>query len=185
MKAASMHGLVAALAISLVSAGCSEKAPQASVATESPASVASAGTDSATAVVASATVQEYVPSASLAPGGHCSLDAINGGAIGGATARVGEDVSFGGWVSDIDNQVPTAALFVLEGSSKSYSLPLVAGVERPDVAAALSNEALKNSGFNLVAKIDAVAPGEYSLAIVLGADRASRCELNAKLTVAN
>lgn len=183
MKAPSTQVIIAALAISIL-AGCAKKESEAPAGDESAATVASEVSAEAAPVVSSGVVQEYVP-ATTSPGGDCFLDAVNGGPVAGATAKIGQEASFGGWVSDTNNQVPTTALFVLEGSDKSYSVPLVAGGERPDVAAALSNEALQSSGFNVIAKLDAVAPGEYSLAILLGADRAARCELNAKLAITN
>ena len=184
MKNASMQRLAAVLSISIMFAGCSQQEPNTPAADASPATAAS-DMPATAAPVAGGAVEEYVPSAAISPGGHCFLDAINGGSTAGGKAQVGKDVSFGGWVSDIDNQVPKTALFVLEGASKSYSIPLVAGGERPDVAAALSNEALKNSGYDVIGRLDAVVPGEYSLAIILGADRTSRCDLNAKLAIAN
>ena len=183
MKFSPMHRIVSALAISMAFVGCSEKAAEPPLVDGSSPVATAEVPSTANPVVAGGAVQEYVPSAAISEGGHCFLDAVNGGPTKGATAQVDKEVSFGGWVSDTDNRVPTTALFVLEGSSNSYSVPLVAGGERPDVAAALSNEALQNSGYNVVAQLDGVAPGEYALAIVLGSDQVVRCELNAKLTV--
>lgn len=179
------HMKIAVVALTLaVLAGCNKSEREAPSADVSTPTTASAEVSPATAsVMAPALTQEYIASPATVPGGHCFLDAINGSAIEGASAKVGQEVSFGGWVADINSQVPTAALLVLEGKDKSYSVPLVAGGERPDVAAALANPALNNSGYNVTAKLEAVVPGDYALAIVVGSDQAARCELNAKLTV--
>lgn len=129
--------------------------------------------------------QKYVLPADIAAGGHCFLDAINGGQKEGASGKVGQDVSFGGWVSDARNQVPTTALFVIENEAGAYAVPMTAGAERPDVAAALANEALNNSGYNAVGKLEGVPAGDYKLGIVLEGAAPARCELNAKLLVTN
>jgi hypothetical protein len=184
MKAISAQLLVVSLGLSML-VGCGEKGAGSTTTNEPSVPVASEPADAVQPLPAASSniASEYVAPLALAAGGHCFLDAVNGAGIKDATAKVGQEVSFGGWVVDVDNQVPTTALFVLEGENKSYSIPLVAGADRPDVAAALANEALNKSGYNIIAKLDNVVPGEYALAIILGPGLASRCELNAKIVI--
>ena len=150
-----------------------EVAPAESVALES------------TAVSSPVALVDYDASAGLPTGGSCAIDAINGGPAAGASVKVGSDVQFGGWIADAGNRVPTEARLILKASQNAYSAPLVAGGERPDVAAALGAEPLALSGYNVLAKMD-VAPGTYELSIVHGvADAATSCVLNASLIVTN
>ena len=129
--------------------------------------------------------QKYEMPANIVAGGHCFLDAINSAPKENAAAKIGQDVSFGGWVADANNQVPVTALLVIENAGGAYAVPMVAGAERPDVAAALANDALMNSGYNVIGKLEGVLPGEYNIGLVLEGSTPFRCELNAKLSVIN
>lgn len=174
------------IALGLV-AGCGNQEVPATDAT-APAAVENAATapaQTAAPVAGALALMEYDVSAVPVAGGNCALDAINGGAVAGASVKVGAEVLFGGWIADASNQVPTEARLVLKGMDKAYSVPLVAGAERPDVATALEAESLKLAGYNVLTKLD-VAPGSYELSIVHGpANAAASCSLNASLEVTN
>lgn len=130
-------------------------------------------------------VAEYALPDGLAGAGYCALDVVNGQPPAGATAITNSDVLFGGWAADASKQVPTQALFVLKGSEKTYSVPLDVRGDRPDVAAALSSEPLKSSGYNLPVRLTNVVPGTYELLIMLGGDNPAVCMLPATLVVSN
>lgn len=117
----------------------------------------------------------------VTPGGSCALDAINGAAADNTPAAAGSEVMFSGWIADATGQVPGEALLVLTGTESSYSTTLVAGGDRPDVAAALNSEAARMSGYNVLVALAAVDPGEYELSIVHGG---LSCGLNKRLTIA-
>lgn len=129
------------------------------------------------------TVEPYQVAADLADGGNCFLDVINGAAPQSITVKNGDEISFGGWVSDAGNQVPTGAQLLLRGQTASYTAPLVAGGDRPDVADILKNEALSKSGYNLTIKLADVVAGEYELSILTGTSPVVRCNLGAKVQV--
>lgn len=128
-------------------------------------------------------VQAFAPftGGETAAAGNCSLDAINGAPAPGASVAAGSEAMFGGWAVDGAAGVPTDAILVLRGA-EAYAVPLVAGVERPDVATALNSEQARLSGFNASARLDGVQPGEYGLSIVHTSGSAS-CDLKATLTV--
>lgn len=116
-----------------------------------------------------------------AEAGNCSLDAINGAAAQGASLATGSEAMFSGWVADAQAAVPADAQLVLRGAS-AYAVPLAAGGERADVAAALNSEAARLSGFNVGARLEGVEPGEYALSIA-HAGNSARCDLKATVVV--
>lgn len=184
MKKASLLAVAVCL---VVGCGKQDAPAENAAATQAPATATTPDSPAPTAPEAAAPVAVAVASfqapANLQPGGNCSLDAINGGAAAGASVKAGSEVMFAGWVADAANQVPKEALLVLTSGANSYSAPLVADAERPDVAAALAAESLKNSGYNVLAKLD-VVPGTYELSIVHGpVDAAASCPLKASMTV--
>lgn len=149
---------------------------------ETPATAPTAPTATASTAV---TLMDYDALVTPVAGGNCALDTINGDATAGASAKIGSEVMFNGWIADAGNQVPTEARLVLKGAEKAYSAPLVAGAERLDVAASLKADSLKFSGYNVLVKLD-VVPGTYELSIVHGpANAAAYCSLNASLAVTN
>jgi len=128
---------------------------------------------------------DYDATAAVPEGGNCALDGINGSAPAGASAKVGSEVTFGGWIADASNQVPTDARLILKSAQKAYAAPLVAGGARADVAAALHAETAKLSGYNVLTKLN-VAPGTYDLSIVYGSgNAAASCSLHASLMTVN
>jgi hypothetical protein len=115
-------------------------------------------------------------------GGHCSLDAINGAPVQGASLPVGADAMFGGWMVDGQGNVPGQARLVLRGTH-AYSVPLVAGGDRPDVAQALNSQAARMSGFNIATSLAGVEAGEYALSIELAGETPATCDLKSTLAV--
>lgn len=150
-----------------------------------PAPSATSGAVSRTPPVASAPVSltSYAETAVPMSAGHCSLDAINGKPKVHSSVRRGSEATFGGWISDDANKVPTDARFVFLGAGKAYTAPLAPDVERPDVVAALNADALLHSGFNLQVRTSMPA-GIYRLAITFGPVTAGKsCSLDASLNV--
>lgn len=117
-------------------------------------------------------------------GGACALDHVNGEVSAKVGVAVGTQVLFAGWATDADGNVPAEMRLVLKGErAGNYSAPLAAGVDRPDVAAALGNEAARGSGYLLAATL-AVEPGEYEVAVVHGGAAPRTCVLNKHIVVA-
>jgi ABC-type transport system substrate-binding protein len=153
--------------------GCGKtNAPDAASAPPAPSEVSAPAAPAPAVAPVAVALAEYDASTLVPAGGHCELDAINGIPKAGATVKAGTEAMFGGWVGDDTNQVPSVARLVFKGADKAYTAPLVAGVEREDVAKALGAESMKQAGYNVLVKLD-VAPGTYELSIVHGADAAA------------
>ena len=140
----------------------------------------------ATSSVASrelAPMTEYATSLDGMPrGGNCALDAINGNPTANADITIGQDVVFGGWMADGSGQVPASARLVLSSVSGNYSVPVVGGGERADVAESLGMPALVTSGYDFATKMT-VTPGVFDLFIVHGEVDPVACPLNVQLKV--
>lgn len=175
-RTTSPSSITLALIIAIAASACGKH--------EAPAADPAAAGAPATAI-GSAGFAAYTVPAGLAAGGNCSLDAVNGAtpAAGTAAATVAGETVFSGWMSDAGGQVPTDALLVLTGADGAYAANLVGGGERPDVAAALGNDNLRTSGFNLSTHLAAAEPGSYVLSIVHGGASPLACPLNVTLTV--
>lgn len=153
--------------------GCGKtNAPDAASAPPAPSEVSAPAAAAPAVAPVAVALAEYDVSTLVPAGGHCELDAINGIPKAGATVKAGTEAMFGGWIGDDTNQVPSVARLVFKGADKAYTAPLVAGVERADVAKALGAESMKQAGYNVLVKLD-VAPGTYELSIVHGADAAA------------
>ena len=153
--------------------GCGKtNAPDAASAPAARSEVSAPGAVAPAVAPVAVALAEYDVSTLVPAGGHCELDAINGIPKAGATVKAGTEAMFGGWIGDDTNQVPSVARLVFKGADKAYTAPLVAGVERADVAKALGAESMKQAGYNVLVKLD-VAPGTYELSIVHGADAAA------------
>jgi ABC-type transport system substrate-binding protein len=153
--------------------GCGKtNAPDAASAPPAPSEVSAPAAPAPAVAPVAVALAEYDASTLVPAGGHCELDAINGIPKAGATVKAGTEAMFGGWIGDDANQVPSVARLVFKGADKAYTAPLVAGVERQDVAKALGAESMKQAGYNVLVKLD-VAPGTYELSIVHGADAAA------------
>jgi hypothetical protein len=114
----------------------------------------------------------------------CSIDKINGQqAKDGSVEVTGGELLVGGWVASPDMQAPQQFMLVIEGG-QAYQAPGATGVARPDLVRVLKADGLANAGFNVRAKLQGVAPGEYALSIThhLG-DQAVRCQTAARINV--
>lgn len=172
-----------ALIAGMLVAGCGER-PADSTAVADPAASAPASAPEASVVapVAAATVP-YAMMAGAPTVGHCALDVVNGIHAPSVTVPVGSKAMFGGWAANPEIQVPVDALFVLANGADSHAVPLVAGAERPDVAAALASEALAQAGYNLEIDLAAVPAGSYGLVIVLDQATSAYCDLGTRLVL--
>lgn len=117
-------------------------------------------------------------------GGHCSLDAIDGGAVQGSAVTAGQIVVFSGWFGDASGEVPAGAKLMFTGVSGQHALPIIANVDRPDVAQALGQPGLARSGFDTSTRL-AIEPGTYTMHILIGGASPVVCALDAELTVGN
>lgn len=182
-----MNLIKVSLAVMVLSlaAGCSKQDVPVTDPAAAPTPVETPATAPTATAPTAVTLMDSDALATPVAGGNCALDSINGGATANASAQIGSEVMFSGWIGDGGNQVPTEARLVLKGAEKAYSAPLVAGAERLDVAASLKADSLKFSGYNVLVKLD-VVPGTYELSIVHGpANAATYCSLNASLAVTN
>lgn len=127
------------------------------------------------------TFAEYAASDAPAAG-TCVLDVINDAPPDNAKAAIGSQVLFSGWIVDGYGEVPSQAMLILRDAARSYSAPLIAGGDRPDVAAALGNEAARLSGYNTMTVLE-IEPGEYEVSIVHGGANPMTCALNRQLIV--
>lgn len=120
------------------------------------------------------------------PMARCSIDKIGTANARGQTVTVqsGADVHFGGWIADSQRKVPNGFTVVLSGGS-TYGVTGKAGVRRRDVARSLASPALATSGFDVTAALGEVAPGEYSIGILI-ADQGKNvlCKTSSRLSVA-
>ena len=120
-----------------------------------------------------------------APEVACALDTINEipAAAEVANLETGGEARFIGWIADAQLQVPTSFRIVLEGETV-HGVDAIPGTSRPDVAEALKSPALASSGFNVVAVLSDVPPGNYTVRLMLGDDvQAWRCNSTARVTV--
>lgn len=175
---------LAVLALALLS-GCNKKQEDAPVpaAPEPP----SATTTDPVAPVGISGVAQFSPyqiPADIGAGGNCALDGVDGHPVSGTILDAAADVRFGGWAADPQGKVPEGAVLVLTSAEGAYSVPLVGGGDRPDVAVALSNQDLAKSGFNIVGNIKGVKPGEYAVSVAYKGTPVLACQFKKSLTVA-
>ena len=131
-----------------------------------------------------ATVAPYtLPSQPLAAGGNCALDSIDGKPSNGASLKAGTTIRFAGWMGDAQVNVPTQALLVLQGEAKSYSVGIVGGGLRPDVATALGAPGLANAGYNSDVTLADVAPGLYKVSIANTGAAQQSCDLKVSISI--
>lgn len=175
-----LAGLI--LTSALTMAACKKQA-------DTPAAPAATATPAAPAAAAPADPRAVHPFAhaiaDLQPGGRCSLDIVDGErpVDHQATAKAGDTVGFGGWVSDGKGQVPLDAQIVLsDAQGQAYARGLVVDVERPDVAKAYGQPGLATAGFNATVTLP-VTPGDYDVYIVFGMDPLVACPLKTKLAI--
>lgn len=114
-----------------------------------------------------------------AAGGGCSLDAVDGVAVGDAAAIAGQAV-MEGWAVPADPAATGDAMLVLSGAGASYTANLARSLERPDVAASLQREDAATSGFKQRVSLASVAAGEYAVHVRVGG---VQCDTGRKVVV--
>jgi len=117
----------------------------------------------------------------------CSIDTLNGmTAVNRMSADLTKPVTFVGWAIDkAGGEPPSAVAIVLESDTASYSAPAKIGLPRRDVAEALQDPRLGNSGYRLAADVSALPEGTYRLAIfITDSGGVKRCNLPRSLTLA-
>ncbi|HEX7324217.1 MAG TPA: hypothetical protein VF292_02535 [Rhodanobacteraceae bacterium] len=120
----------------------------------------------------------------IAPNRECSLDVIdNKPSTRAPTVSPRSTVTFGGWMGNGHLHPVARGIFILQGSTESYSAKFFTGVARPDVAAALHSKPMERSGYNLTAVLDRVAAGTYALFATAAGDPSELCDLHRTLTV--
>lgn len=163
------------LAAALAACGGSEPAPASSA---DPAADPQAG---APPMDESLPSSDFVADAgqALASGGGCSLEAVNGAAMGDLASVSGEAV-MEGWAVPADPAAMGEAMLVLAGADSAYVANLTRSLERPDVAASLQREDAATSGFKQRVSLASVAAGEYAVHVRVGG---VQCDTGRKVAV--
>ncbi len=103
------------------------------------------------------------------PGGHCSLDVINGAiAVEGKPTEVKSSAPMltGGWVVETSLHTPQAFTLVLKGEA-AYGVDGHTDHSRPDVSKSLGSDTADQSGFDINADISKIPAGTYKVFVVL------------------
>lgn len=181
MRTTLVKSMTTALVLSLV-AGC-DSPPQAPDAGSAPSAMTEKATDPPLAAKGVLSPTDHSAAVASTFGGYCSLDALNGAPATAASFEAGSEVVFSGWIADASKQVPKDARLILQSTHRAYSVPLIAGSERTDVADILGTEALRFSGYNVLIRLEA-EPGVYQLAITYGPEEEeASCALAPLLTI--
>mgnify|MGYP003575794026 CR=1 FL=1 len=114
---------------------------------------------------------------------ECAVDAVNGKAsMDVPEMATGSTAGFGGWAGDGAGKIAAGFHLVLVGA-KSYSAPIKIGVARQDVATALNNPDMLDSGYILDFSLANVTLGSYAAFVVDPGNPASACDLKYSFTV--
>jgi hypothetical protein len=147
------------------------------------ASGVAAGTSDGTTVVATTPAEEIhtleasVLASAKPTGQPCSLDSIDGNYSKQVHVTAGKPHVFRGWLLNASRQPACKLNLILEGK-QNYAIPAVTGVARPDVGDYLTNPALAQAGFEFSSALQDVAPGQYTLLLMIrGQHRALICQL--------
>ncbi len=143
--------------------------------------------DSTEQAVAAPAAEEVLPASDFvadtgeapAPGGGCSLEAVNGAPVGDSAAVAGEAI-IEGWAVPSDPADNGDAMLVLSGAENRYATSLTRSFDRPDVSASLQREDALTSGFKQRTSLAAVAAGEYVVHVRIGG---VECDTGRKLVV--
>lgn len=109
----------------------------------------------------------------------CGIDVVRrGDNRAGAIVPEGSSVYVGGWIADASHDRPPDSIGLLLEGGETYFAEGPNGSARPDVARALQQPRLEGVGFDITARLDGVAAGEYALGLIAfypsGAVRCSR-----------
>jgi hypothetical protein len=162
--------LATAFTAMILASGCSDRTPPA------PASEQKSVGDAYQAALPSA-----FASKGIQLGGRCFVDDVNGQPV---TLRneVPRDrlLTIDGWVTDTAATAPRSVAVELAsmGGTQSYYVP-AHRVTRPGLGQALKNPALDEAGLQSTATLSGVAPGSYSVMLLVAGDQvANRCVPN-------
>jgi hypothetical protein len=101
----------------------------------------------------------------------CSLDTVNGNAVGQEPLRFpkGSTLRVAGWAADPRfNNVPPQAWLHMSSTqvTDSITIDILRNVERPDVAKALGAQVYAKSGFDLPLEARKLPAGDYTVSII-------------------
>jgi len=97
--------------------------------------------------------------------GQCSIDVPAKNTV----LPMSEDFHIGGWAFNKVNNTTSDSLTIYFRNIKTnelVSIPAKTGHKRPDVAKALGNTALENSGFNALMEKDKLPQGDYEIILI-------------------
>lgn len=135
-------------------------------------------TNSTAQAPSSAEIATPVPAGSVQPvsagdvnsavlsGQACSLDAVDGDYAAQVSMDKGKPHVFRGWLEN-NQQKPAGKFRIVMVGANDFAIPAETGVPRPDVATALKNPALADSGFNLSVNLDSVPSGDYTVRFLM------------------
>lgn len=119
-------------------------------------------------------------------GGKCFVDSFNGQIVR-PNNEVGRSglLTIDGWAIDASSAAAkklAVELAAVDGSKKYYAP--AQGAVRPGLGKALGNPALDDAALQSTASLSNVSPGQYSVRLIVGDDKAvSRCDPNILLVV--
>lgn len=97
--------------------------------------------------------------------GHCSIDSPARSSI----TKMGDELLISGWAYNPSNmKIPDlmTMYFINEDTQEIYSTAIKRGEKREDVAQALGNPSLINSGFRGAIERSQLPPGKYQLVLL-------------------
>lgn len=175
---------VAAVALALAACGDQPSAPA-----DQPATSA-AQPDATPAAPAAAPAPRYPgdlfehPAASqLRIAGNCSVDRVNGQAVGATPHALGEELLVGGWFAPPQGVQARRALIVFDNGSRQFAHVFQTGGKRDDVATQLQRPELATSGFNQRVTLKSMPAGEYTLWLAQEGQGGFRCNSRKSITV--
>lgn len=179
------HPCAAVLLVAGVLSGCVQDVPESVPSNAIPAATPGASPEAAspTPPVEHARPSVRADREGALEAGVCSLDAINGAAVGDVAFEQGSNAMFSGWVGNALKQVPEAPVLIFRGAGSSHGVTFTAGGSRPDVAAAHGSDALKTSGFNIPVRMEGLPPGRYTLAVLTDPSEVTYCDLQAEIEI--
>jgi hypothetical protein len=117
--------------------------------------------------------------------GACTLDEINGRPAGAVVAVPRGILGMFGWAADPERSTGEAHRFVELASAGRRFVLEAEPMRRADVARALADSRLEDSGFHATGSVRDLPPGDYRIALILQtADRAISCEFPQTLSLA-
>jgi len=124
-----------------------------------------------------------VNSAALS-GQACSLDAVDGDYAAQVSLDKGKPHVFRGWL-ETNQHKPAGAFRIVMVGARNFAFPAETAVPRPDVATALKNPALANSGFNVSVNLDSLPSGDYTVRLLMRTDgNAYWCDTKKSMIIA-